>query len=839
MLTRAAAHSAAGEHGLAAEEYARAAQLLAGAGFRGHADAVISKQAEALARAGAHEQATRLLPDAFWALVDVGEDRSALRLLADARRVLQAPDAAPGQIEPEPARQLFAYAEAAGAVLQHPLGVTEQTTGLLDDPPEGHRRELGRLAVLAAETALVDQDRDWLAQRAEQLIALAAEHDRVDELLAVRLRRVAADGTGEWDQLLAAARTRQHPWIVCALIRARHARHLATTRGAPEAGGTWNEAIEQACLDGHNQDAAEWVYALRMARVRLQPLTGDVLDEHVLAQALTLHGGQPRLLSPAHDVLASGLADLHDGKLAAAVRTLRQLVRIGAATGRWQDEHIARSRLAETYRDSGELNLAAAQAITVGEKQLVDEVADAAEEQHVDVTDRLDSGPYRERACALQLTAAQADLLPDTLIDPVAGQSLTVLDNAAAGTLADKPGFFSGPSVFLAAHILLGQLAGRLRLEDARRLVDHLRPYAPREPDRYHHTDDAHVQSLAEIADAHPELREDALDQLLTMIEGGLTSPGSVRRQLDEALLRHGRHLAPRLTAIAQAGSRHAAQLLADMQDEPDEAQLQRARASLDRLTAPVVMEPGVISYGTGAGSDAALVTLLPGPDRARAARALVEAASGPEPAGNRAERILGAAQLAAPLPDKLPPDEAQSLLETALAAAAAMPQPSPADLAMAGLGHPLGAMRFTMGGVDLRPHWTLLAARLAGTPDELGRVREQILALLPQITGDEAWYLAHALRALPADTLARDAPLLAAHSHWAIRSVAALAWAADTDPAAMQAVGAVLARDRDPRVRRTLAEALSDQPISGPTEQARVLLAADVRHSVRRLLAR
>ena len=93
-------------------------------------------------------------------------------------------------------------------------------------------------------------------------------------------------------------------------------------------------------------------------------------------------------------------------------------------------------------------------------------------------------------------------------------------------------------------------------------------------------------------------------------------------RQADEALLRHGRHLAPRIAEIAQAGSRQATQLLADMQDEPDEAQLQRARASLERLAAPVTVEPGRISVGTGAGSDAALVTLLslPGPRYSRPA---------------------------------------------------------------------------------------------------------------------------------------------------------------------------------------------------------------------------
>jgi len=305
---------------------------------------------------------------------------------------------------------------------------------------------------------------------------------------------------------------------------------------------------------------------------------------------------------------------------------------------------------------------------------------------------------------------------------------------------------------------------------------------------------------------------------------------------MDQTLRKHGQHLALRLGALAEAGSQHAAQLLTDMQDEPDEGQLQRARTALDRLTAPVVLQPGIFSYGTGIGSDVALASLLPGAERARAALALVAAAQEPDLAVNRGQRVLGAAQLASPVPDRLPADHVRSLFETALAAAAAAPQPSPADLATAGFGHPLAGGQVTMSDIDLRPQWTLLAARAAVTAAEFGQVRQQIIALLALDTGDSAWYLAQALRVLPAATLAGAAPLLAIHPHWAVRSVAALAWAADTDPDSMAALGAVFARDSDPRVRRALADGLAAQPPSTRSQEAHDLLAADARYSVRRL---
>jgi hypothetical protein len=63
---------------------------------------------------------------------------------------------------------------------------------------------------------------------------------------------------------------------------------------------------------------------------------------------------------------------------------------------------------------------------------------------------------------------------------------------------------------------------------------------------------------------------------------------------------------------------------------------------------------------------------------------------------------------------------------------------------------------------------------------------------------------------------------------------VAALAWATDVEPPALQALGIVLARDPDPRVRRALANELARQATIPRTQQARELLCADVLHSVR-----
>jgi hypothetical protein len=235
-------------------------------------------------------------------------------------------------------------------------------------------------------------------------------------------------------------------------------------------------------------------------------------DDFHLAKTLLLRPGRPKLLGTS-DLLAKGVGELHDGNLLAAVIALRQQVRISAATGRLLDEHWARRRLAEAFQRSGEFAQAAVHVVTAGETKPVKALALSAGEQFIDVTDRIVCGPSWERAVALRLTAEQADLLPDALVQYTADQALDILEPPAQSTLAGP--FFENASPHLAAHNLLAALAQRLSLGQATRLLHVLRPQANRAAGVHRRTDEDHAAALAAAAHAHPALRPEALDQFL------------------------------------------------------------------------------------------------------------------------------------------------------------------------------------------------------------------------------------------------------------------------------------------------------------------------------------
>ena len=86
-------------------------------------------------------------------------------------------------------------------------------------------------------------------------------------------------------------------------------------------------------------------------------------------------------------------------------------------------------------------------------------------------------------------------------------------------------------------------------------------------------------------------------------------------------------------------------------------------------------------------------------------------------------------------------------------------------------------------------------------------------------------------------EELQHDVALLAVHQDWTARSVAALAWASNS-PSDLR-VGLHLAGDPDPRVRRTLAEAVQNAEPTEALDQVRQMLASDPRYSVRHKLDR
>ncbi|MFJ8010803.1 ATP-binding protein [Streptomyces fagopyri] len=837
LLADAARFAEEDDHPSAVAKLAEAEDLLARSGFDGHAASVARRRADALINAGNLDVAASLLSDAFWQRADAGDTdgvRSISHRLGEALRSAAAEHPGPDAIGHDTAQQLFNVMDCAQDLLTHPFPEPKLPTPLQQDP-EGLETSLARLAVLAGETsALVDRETGWLTEHAERLMQLADAVRDTDDLLAVRLRLTVADATGQWTDLVDAARRRQHRRILCALILARYARHLAITGGSQGAAEFWKEAVEQACLDGHNADAGEWVHAQRLLHQRTAPLATPTIDDLDLAKALLARPGRSNLLS-AGDLLTKGIGALHDKNLRTAALALRQQVRLSSASGRWFDEHIARRRLVEVLLEAGEFDRAAGHAVTVGETKIAEKLTKAAAEHFMDVTHRLDSAPFWEKATVFRLLAEQADLIPDALVNEIADAALAAA-SSKDGSATRFP--MRNPSPTLAAHDLLAAIAGRLDLPRAARHLSALEPLAPRQKGTYHLTDPAQATYLAGVATIHPELRDRALDQILAMLAGDLGNTKALRRASD-LLRQYGQGRIEQLSVLARDGSWAAVDALAYLADTtqdghpPSEERSTQATQALARLTASRAHTPGRIDFGTGeaVGRDATQIRVLPEPERVVAIRALIDRGKGPEAAFDRADCIDAAASIATSLTQDAP---FADLCETALQAADHDSGPNAADLALGGMNHQLSIFRLNLASTDIRAHWLLLAAVVARSSEHAERVRERILLALPAPADDGGYRLAEALQFLPREAVAPHAPLLAAHPHWAVRSLSAILWAGHTE--ALVQLGALLARDPDARVRRTLATEVAKRTDLRSGAVA-TLLAADPRHSVRRLL--
>ncbi|MFE3722986.1 ATP-binding protein [Streptomyces cyaneofuscatus] len=837
LLADAARFAQENDHRAAVGKLSEAEELLARSGFDGHAASVARRRADALINAGDLDEAASLLSDAFWQRADAGDAdgaRSISHRLGDALRSAAAERPGADTAGRSTALQLFTVMDCAQNLLTHPFPEPKLPAPLQQDP-DGLETSLARLAVLAGETsALVDRETAWITEHAERLMQLADRVTDTDDLLSVRLRLTVADATGQWIDLVDAAHRRQHRRILCALILARYARHVAITEGSQGAAEFWKEAVEQACLDGHNADAGEWVHAQRLLRQRTVPMAMHAIDELDLAKALLARPGRSRLLG-AGDLLTKGIGALHDRNLRAAALALRHQVRLSAASGRWFDEHIARRRLAEALLEAEEFDRASDHAVAIGETKIAKNVAKAASEHFVDITHRLDSALYWEKATAFRLLTEQADLLPDALVDEVADAALA----AATSESGSETRFPAGnPSPHLAAHDLLAALAGRLDLPRAARHLSTLEPLAARPKGTYRLTDLAQATFLAEAATIHSDLRDGALDQILAMLAGDLGDTKALRRASD-LLHQYGQGRIEQLSVLAGDGSWTASDALAYLTDTksdgspPSEERLTQARQALARLTALRGHTPGQIDFGVGeaVGRDAVQIRVLPEPDRIMAIRALIDRGKGPEVAFDRADCIDAAASIATSLTQDAP---FGGLCETALEAADHHSGPNAADLVMGGMNHQLSGLRLNLASTDIRAHWLLLAAVVARSAEHADQVRERILLALPTPADDGGYRLAQALQFLPQKVVAPHTLLLAAHPHWAVRSLSAILWAGHTEAPAQ--LGSSLARDSDVRVRRALATEVAKRNDLRSSAVA-TLLATDPRHSVRRLL--
>lgn len=800
--------------GAAAQALQDAAELLTEGGFAAHASVLDARRAELLAKAGEHDPAARLLSDAFWQAIVV-HDFNEARMAETQLKTISAS---------EMSRALARLAEAALDVVRHPLdasgGVDLEN---LRTTPGDSDIEYARLLVLMAENSAIDPDDAWRPQHIDTMRAHAETiSDRGEAAeLAYRLRIEVADVTGEWTDLLKLARRGRLARNLGVLILARYAMHEAEHGRPDEAEEAWENATEQACLDGQNDDAAEYVFARRVLDLRYYGRF-QTADLHLSRSLRALGNKRP---SSMEQVEEKAMRELIADKPHLAVPLLRAFHRAAYSSGSWGSLIRARDLLADTYAQTGEPKLALRLYAMAGTVKKATQAAAANTNAYLDVEPCLAHPAYWVNAVAYNIIAEQADLLPEDRVADISAGALDVLDAARHGNLQDSP--LLSPSVQLSAVKLLASLAERLPHDHARRLLEHMQPWVPREPNRYRHTDDDHVRACVGIATTNSDLRPDAIDQLMGLLDAADSGVSDrVEREARQLVQEHPDLVRERLVDMARRGNRYGAQLLRTINPEPTQAEHTSAAEAEIRLRKAPTNTAKQISMGIGAQRDALLAQPLP-PDRRRelAQIQLQHARSPYEPSANKAEYYGAARILAHDL------DDVEAIFQEAIKLASAR-SGSLGDIALGLDTHPLSTFRVSGMNRDPRPDALFLAAVVARSEGQREQVRQLAYTMIGSSTAADR-QITNSLQVV--DGIPdRDIPLLATQPHWPLRALAALHWArSSTSPAD---IGHLLADDDDPHVRRTLAESVSNSPSNPAAPEVRQTLSEDRCHSVRRL---
>lgn len=414
----------------AVNELDHAGQLLEAGGFAALASVILERRAALLARAGDHDCAARLLSDAFWRALAVYDDHEADSLSRQLNTVA-ATDAS---------RALARIASVALDVAQHPLGDSPDVS-ISDFRSDMTHIEVARLLVLLAENSATNPGDAWRQNNVEELRAQAdivAGQGADGAELACRLRIEAADVTGDWTSLLDLARRNRLPRAHAVTILARNALYHAE-RGEPESAHvSWEDAMTQACLDGQNDAAAEYVFSRDILRIRYE---GPGQSNYRLARSL--HAMGDRRQATAERLEEKAMRALLEDKPHVAVPLLRAFHRAAHAAGAWGQIIRARQMLANTYRTTEEPLLAAKLYALAAQTKKAGELAKKDPNTYLDVMDCLSSPAYWVAAIGYRIVAKQADLVPDNSVTEIGESALRVLDKAQAGTLRDTAFFDS------------------------------------------------------------------------------------------------------------------------------------------------------------------------------------------------------------------------------------------------------------------------------------------------------------------------------------------------------------------------------------------------------------
>ena len=655
-----------------------------------------------------------------------------------------------------------------------------------------------------------------MAQHSQLLSDCASEVESTHEEVALRLELAIADAAGEWTELLHRARTAMRRDLG-ALTLARYARYTMWTGDYAEANQAWAEAINHACLAHRNEDAADWLYSQRFVMNRHALVLED--KWHPLARSLSSLPSRPRIVTSVTSSRESALASLrHDQKRGAAIY-LRRYLCDAIRSGSLNDEIDARMLLGGLYAETNEPHLAARQLILARDYEGARAVAQDLGDAYLDVSDLIASPVSWVMATAFEFAAEEADLVPDASVDLLVDLALTAIAEVNAGTRVDSPVY--SPQITRSAYKLIGELSERLSDAHALAVLDTLRDRVSAEAHHAWATDESHILIAAGIATTgSDETRPVALDHLV----GLYARHAHPLHRAKDALRKNLTAIQDRLQALADGGHHDAHALLAAGDEEHVDPE--QASAAAERLQKPTGNSLGRYAVGTRAIEDSLLARSLPPAQRAACIAMLLQNARSPfEGSSNRRTYLLAAANLSEGLEEE---DRRKFFAD--LTDFIGNTPPSQVDILNASMTSPLGGMQWG-GSLDCRSTAVLAAAYFAHDADEKNQVRDLAIRLIG-VAGEHDSDIANALQVIKADL--RDIAPLLAQAGWAMRSIAAIAWARSSE--IPLELGEQLSKDPDARVRRSLATALRDHP-SAHSEHIRAVLQVDPRWSVRSIL--
>lgn len=791
---------------------------LISAGFPAHAAEFDEQIAHLLVATGSESDAVALVMERLWVAERADDSLSAQVAARTLKSLAGLPEFGPARPEDGSSPLLVAAAQVAEFVADNlhqpvPTELDLPTTQLQHLSPV----DRAQTVLCGAERALGNDDIDWLKRHAQVLSDSVSEVKSTHEDVALRIELAIADATGEWNELLHKARTATRRDLG-ALTLARYARHIMWQGNYIEANQAWAEAINHACLAHRHEDAAEWLYSQRFVMNRHVAVIQD--EWHPVARSLSDLPSRPRVVTSASTSRENALAALHHDRKRVAAVHLRRYLCDAIRSGSLNDEIDARMLLGDLYANTNEPQLAARQLILARDYEAAQPVARGLGDSYLDVSDLIASPVSWVAATAFEFVAEEADLVPDASVDSLIEAALSAIDDVKAGKRADSPVY--SPQITRSAYKMIGELSERMSHDHAVAVLESLSGHVTAQEHHYWPTDESHIRVAAGIAMTRDdEVASVALDHLVGLY-ARRAHPFSNKAK--DALKKNLQAVQLQLQELAEGGHYEARALLATA--DAQHIDPEQALAAAGRLEKPTSNSLGHYAEGTRAIDDSLLARALSPAQRAACIEMLLQNARSPfEGSGNRETYFLAAANLSEGLDEEHHRKFLADIVDFV-----GNPPPSQPDILNGSMASPLGMMQWS-GSLDSRPAAVLAAAFFAHDTDEKNQVRDLAIRLIG-VAGDQDHHLANALQVVKAD-LTGIAPLLA-QAGWAMRSVAAIAWARSSSMP--PELGERLSKDPDAHVRRSLATTIKDHP-SSHSDQIRADLQSDPRWSVRSIL--